>query len=115
MPSGELLLLSLNLKVVSINNIAGEVMLFYSLDNGDCEELVVNPLIEVENQVNKFLSFLESRMSSMPFLPEELPGPDEGCGLLELPADNVSPLVQEQGEITMGFDPLGIRGVHDRF
>ena len=58
---------------------------------------MINPLVQVENQVDEFLGFLKGRVGSMPFLPEELPGPDEGRGLLELPAYDIGPLVQEQG------------------
>ena len=49
----------------------------------------------------------------MALLPEELSGTDEGCRVLELPSDDVRPLVRKQGQVTMRSDPLCETRVHD--
>jgi hypothetical protein len=41
-----------------------------------------------------------------PHLPQELAAADEGCGVLELPTDNVCPLIQAQGQVAVAADPL---------
>lgn len=40
------------------------------------------------------------------FLPEELPGPEEGDGVLELPTDDVGPLIQLERQIAVRANPL---------
>jgi len=40
-------------------------------------------------------------MSGVAFLPEEFSRSNEGCWMLELPSDDIGPLVGEQGQITM--------------
>ncbi len=40
--------------------------------------------------------------------------PDEGGGVLELPADDGVPLVQPQRQVPVAADPLGVEGVHRR-
>ena len=59
-------------------------------------------------------------MSGVALLPEELTGSNEGSWVLELPADNVRPLVYLEGQVSMGVDPLlkgwvndGLRGGSD--
>lgn len=52
-------------------------------------------------------------MSGVTFLPKELSCSDEWGGMLELPTDNVSPLVETQRKVSVRFDPLAIAGVHD--
>mmetsp|Transcript_17062 Transcript_17062/g.37589 ORF Transcript_17062/g.37589 Transcript_17062/m.37589 type:complete len:335 (+) Transcript_17062:1359-2363(+) len=54
-------------------------------------------------------------MGSVSFLPEELTRADERSGLLELPPNHGGPLIELQGKVTVGPDPLGISGIHDGF
>jgi hypothetical protein len=49
------------------------------------------------------------------FLPKEFTGTEERLRVLEFPTDNVAPLVQTEGQVTVGLDPLGVGGVHDGF
>lgn len=51
----------------------------------------------------------------MTLLPKEFSGSNEGGGVLELPSDDVGPLVQLEGKVTVTLDPLGIGVVHDGF
>ena len=48
----------------------------------------------------------------MALLPEELAAANEWSGMLELPTDYVSPLVELQWEISVAADPLGVVLVH---
>jgi hypothetical protein len=54
-------------------------------------------------------------MSSVPFLPEELSGSDEGSGVFELPSDNVGPLVEFEGQISVTLDPVSVGRIHNSF
>ena len=49
----------------------------------------------------------------MALLPKELSCSDERSWVLELPSDDIGPLVEEQWEVSVGSDPLGIRWVHN--
>mmetsp|Transcript_64495 Transcript_64495/g.140417 ORF Transcript_64495/g.140417 Transcript_64495/m.140417 type:complete len:214 (-) Transcript_64495:520-1161(-) len=50
----------------------------------------------------------------MPLLPEELPRAQERRCLLHLPSHNAAPLVELDGEISVGLHPIGVRSVHGR-
>ncbi len=39
--------------------------------------------------------------------------PEEGSGVFELPADNIRPLIDFQGQVAVRLDPLREGGVHD--
>ena len=54
-------------------------------------------------------------MGGVAFLPEELTGSDEGCRVLEFPSDHVCPLVEAEGQVPVGVDPLGVARVHNSF
>ena len=47
----------------------------------------------------------------MPLLPQELARADEGGRVLELPPDDVCPLVEPEGQVPPGADPVGEVGV----
>jgi hypothetical protein len=53
--------------------------------------------VEVKVIKHLFLSLIESGMSSVAFLPKELSGSDEGSWMLELPPDDIGPLVELDG------------------
>ena len=50
----------------------------------------------------------------VPLLPEELARADEGGGVLELPPDDVGPLVEPEGQVAPRADPVGKVGVPER-
>ena len=58
-------------------------------------------------------SLLSGCMRCVALLPEELTGSDEGSGVLELPTDDIGPLVGQERQVTMRADPLAETGVHD--
>ena len=52
-------------------------------------------------------------MGRMPFLPEELSGPEEKSGT-KLPANDVGPLIEQDRKITVGLHPLCVSRSDDR-
>ena len=77
-----------------------------TFDNRACKQVFVNLCVDVLNPVLESCSVLSSCMSSVAFLPKELTSSNERCGVLELPSHHIGPLIQKQGEITMGSDPF---------
>ncbi|KAH0389325.1 prolyl-tRNA synthetase, partial [Aureobasidium melanogenum] len=78
-----------------------------ALDDGDCQQLVVNSLVVVENLKNLLASVLLGHVSGVTLLPQELARTDEGHGVLELPTDDVVPLVELEGKIALVLTTLG--------
>merc|ERR1740139_872609 len=52
-------------------------------------------------------------VASVSFLPEELSGADEGSGMLELPPNNIRPLIDHHRQVSMRVNPLSKRRVHN--
>ena len=52
-------------------------------------------------------------MSCVTLLPEEFSCPNEWCWVFELPPDNITPLVEQQGQVSVRSDPLCKGWVHD--
>jgi hypothetical protein len=52
-------------------------------------------------------------MGSMAFLPEEFSGSDEWSWMLELPSDDIGPLIEFEGEVSVALNPVGICWIHD--
>ena len=52
-------------------------------------------------------------MGCVSLLPKELSGPGEGSWMLELPSDDIGPLVQLEWKVSVALDPVGIGWVHD--
>lgn len=42
------------------------------------------------------------------YLPQEFTGTNERSGVLELPTDNIGPLVQTEGQVTVTTDPTSV-------
>jgi hypothetical protein len=51
---------------------------------------------------------LLGEVGGVALLPEELPGSEEGGGLLGFPTDDRVPLVQPERQVAMAADPLGV-------
>mmetsp|Transcript_22026 Transcript_22026/g.74075 ORF Transcript_22026/g.74075 Transcript_22026/m.74075 type:complete len:439 (+) Transcript_22026:276-1592(+) len=84
------------------------------LDHRHGEEVLVHLPVEVEHLEHLLLGVRFGRVRRVTLLPEELPRPEEGGRVLELPADHVVPLVELEREVPVGPDPLGVGRVHDR-
>ncbi len=52
-------------------------------------------------------------MSSMAFLPQELPGSNERSRVLEFPSHYVGPLVHAKRKVSVRSNPLGKTGIHN--
>ena len=86
---------------------------FTSSDDRAGQELFVDLCIDLLNLVLEHSCILLSCMRGMPLLPEELTSANERRRVLELPSNDVGPLVEEQGQVTVRPDPLGVGRVHD--
>jgi hypothetical protein len=89
------------------------ILRFSTTDAGTSEELFIDLGVDLLNLKLELSGALVGCVSSMAFLPEELACADEWSGVLELPSDNVGPLVDEKGQVAMRANPLCETGVHD--
>ena len=67
------------------------------------------------NKVNFLLGLLSRGECSVTFLPKKLSGPQERGWMLELPSNDVAPLIEAQWEIAMTLNPFGVGRIHDGF
>lgn len=89
------------------------VLGLHSLSHGHRQQLFIGLSIEVEDSIDSLVAVLFSGVCGVPFLPEELSGPDERSGVFELPTDDIGPLVQHQGQVPVRLDPVLEGRVHD--
>lgn len=92
---------------------------FAAFNHGNRQQLFVHPRVVVQDLQHLLLRLLlrrERAVALLPlggiprfYLPEELARADERRRVLELPADDVRPLVQTQREVAVAADPSGIR------
>lgn len=82
-------------------------------NHGTSEKLFVNLGVDLLDLDLELGGVLGGGVSSVTFLPKELAGANERCWVLELPSDDIGPLVGKQGQVTVRSDPLGERGIHD--
>lgn len=94
----------------------GEFLTFrlHALDDGACEELLVDPAVQLEDAHDALLGLLVRDVRRVALLPEELAGSQERSGILKLPANHVAPLIDLKGHIAVAANPLGEEGIHDR-
>lgn len=86
-----------------------------AFDYGYGEKFLVYIGIPIKDLEDFFRGLLLSQMRCVAFLPEELARSDERHWMLELPSDNVVPLVQLQGEVSVRLDLAGEMRVHGGF
>mmetsp|Transcript_4792 Transcript_4792/g.11378 ORF Transcript_4792/g.11378 Transcript_4792/m.11378 type:complete len:265 (+) Transcript_4792:962-1756(+) len=82
------------------------------LDHRDGEQILVDILVQLEDGQDLLLGLAPVGERRVSLLPEELARADERGRIGELPAHDVAPLVELQGEVAMGSDPGGIVRVH---
>ena len=70
--------------------------------------------VNIEHLTRLGLGFLEGRVGRVSLLPVELQGSKEELGA-KLPANDAVPLVDQNGKITIGLDPLRIGVTDDGF
>jgi hypothetical protein len=91
------------------------VLTLAAFNNWNSKQLVVNGGIVIENISYKHVGLIVCCMSSVTLLPEELARSNEGRGMLEFPANDVRPLVEQQRQVTIRVDPLCKARVHYGF
>ena len=87
---------------------------FYAFDDGHGHPVLGEVGIDVEHAACFFLSFLAGGVGGVAFLPEEFGGAEEHAGA-HFPAHYVGPLVAENGEVAVGFDPVLVGGPYNGF
>ena len=91
------------------------VLRLHAFHDGDGEELLVHGGVVVQDLSHLGRRAVEREVRGVAFLPEELTGAQERHRVFELPADDVVPLVETQGEVAVGADLLGVVWVHGGF
>ncbi len=85
---------------------------FFTFDDGHGHELLSEGFIDIEHLAGFDPGFFCCGMGGVAFLPEEFCGAEkEACA--HFPADDVGPLVDEDGEIAVALDPLGVELADD--
>lgn len=88
-------------------------------DDGDRQELLVHPAVEVQGLHHHLVGVFEARVCRVPLLPQELPRPQERGGVLELPPGETDKTRQDRqgnktGQAAKTREKNGIRKVHAR-
>lgn len=78
------------------------------LRDGHCQEVSVDLGVQIEDVADFLVGFFLADKGRVPFLPKELPGPDEGGRVAEFPSNYVGPLVELKGKISPAAYPLHV-------
>ncbi len=87
---------------------------FFASDDGHGHEVLREGGVDVEHFERFVDGFLLRGVGGVAFLPEELGGAQEQARA-HFPADDVSPLVNEDGQVAVGLDPFGVHRADDGF
>ncbi len=87
---------------------------FCALCDGDGEDILGEVGVEVEDLEGFFLGLIGGFVCGVSFLPEEFRGSEEEAGS-HFPSHDVGPLVDEDGEVAVGLDPLVVHLSDDGF
>ena len=79
-----------------------------AFNHGHGQQLLVHASIVIQNLQDFLRGLLLGGECAVAFLPEELTCTNEGSRVFELPANDVSPLVQTKRKITMTTNPASI-------
>ena len=85
----------------------------YSFTHWNGEDFFVNSVIELQVVVHLSFSLLISSMSSVTFLPQKFTCSNEWSRVLELPSDDVSPLIEFKRKISMTLNPVCVGRIHN--
>ena len=85
---------------------------FFAREDGDGEVIAGEGGVDFEHLLGLGDGLGLGFVGGMAFLPEEFRGAEEDAGA-HFPADDVGPLVDEDGEVAVGLDPLGVGGADD--
>lgn len=84
-------------------------------NHGNCQQLLKDGSVDLQDLKDLLGCELLSKMGRVSLLPQELASAQEWGCLLGFPAHDAVPLVQTQGQIAVGANPLGVVWVHDGF
>lgn len=87
---------------------------FAAFDDGYGEDVFGEVCVDVEHAEGFFAGLLGGFVGGVAFLPEELGGAEEEAGA-HFPAHDVAPLVDQDGEVAVALDPLGVHVADDGF
>jgi hypothetical protein len=91
------------------------VLTLSALNYRNCKQIFVDCSVMIKNCSNKNVGLIVCCVSSVALLPEKLARSNEGRGMLEFPANDVRPLVEQQRQVTIRVDPLCKARVHYGF
>lgn len=86
-----------------------------SLDYWNSQKIFVHTPIQFQCLHHHDISIFISGMCRMSFLPQKFSTAKERSWILELPSDNITPLIQFEWQVTMTLDPIRKGWVHDGF
>lgn len=81
----------------------------------NCEYFFISTLVELKNVQSLCIGLLLGGMGSVTFLPQEFSCSDEWSWMLELPSDDVCPLIKFDWQVSVTLNPLSIGWIHDSF
>lgn len=84
-----------------------------SLDDGNRQQIFVDRAVQLQNVEDFLVGLFLGGERGVSLLPQELSASEEGNRVLELPTNDVRPLVELEGKISVGSDPLSKGWVHD--
>ena len=84
-----------------------------ALEHGHREPVARHALVDVEHLERLFLRLFLGGVDGVALLPEELRGAEEEAGP-HLPAHDVGPLVDQDGQVAVALHPLGVGVADDR-
>ena len=87
---------------------------FGTLDHGNREEFLGEGGVDIEHAQGFGAGFGFGFVGGVAFLPEEFGGAEEEAGA-HFPAHDVAPLVDQEGQVAVGLDPLGVHVADDGF
>ena len=93
---------------------AGELLglALHAREDGDGEEVLGEGAVDLEHALGLLDGLLLGLVGRVALLPEELGGAEEEASAL-LPAEDVGPLIDEEGQVAPGVDPVLVLGPDD--
>mmetsp|Transcript_7354 Transcript_7354/g.13573 ORF Transcript_7354/g.13573 Transcript_7354/m.13573 type:complete len:268 (-) Transcript_7354:128-931(-) len=84
-----------------------------TLHDWHCKELFVHLRVQIKNIKHFVVSFCFCCKSGVTLLPKEFSASYKRSWVLELPANDVTPLIQTHWQVSVAADPGCVKGVHD--
>ena len=82
-------------------------------NDGNSEEVLVDATVELEGLHDHGVGLIVGGVGGVSLLPKEFPSSQKWGGVLELPSNDVTPLVELEGKVAVGRYPVAEGRVHD--